>query len=151
MQAALAGAEIRRVRPADLAWPSAAKWEKLKQEVGGRLIKVQSPLADCAGAPESAGCRKVIHNLQTPFYIGDQAGATQTTGWVDAWISAPSTYAVAARNADDVVAAVNFARENALFASSRHWEVALHFNKGLAGAPLKRWRRQETPRRIPRC
>jgi hypothetical protein len=24
---------------------------------------------------------------------------------------------------------------DALFASSRHWEVALHFNKGLAGAP----------------
>ncbi len=24
---------------------------------------------------------------------------------------------------------------NALFASSRHWEVELHFNKGLAGAP----------------
>jgi hypothetical protein len=40
---------------------------------------------------------------------------------------------------------------DALFASSRHWEVALHFNKGLAGAPLKQWRRQETPRRIPRC
>jgi FAD/FMN-containing dehydrogenase len=114
MQAALAGAEIRRVRPADLAWPSAAKWEKLKQDVGGRLIKVQSPLADCEGAPESAGCRKVIQNLRNPFYIGDQAGATQTTGWVDGWTSAPSTYAVAARNADDVVAAVNFARENNL-------------------------------------
>src|SRR6202040_1761536 len=35
-------------------------------------------------------------------------------GWVDAWISAPSVYAVAAETTDDVVAAVNFARVNNL-------------------------------------
>ena len=39
---------------------------------------------------------------------------TQTTGWVDAWTSTPSVYAVAARETGDVVAAVNFARENHL-------------------------------------
>ena len=39
---------------------------------------------------------------------------TQTTGWVDAWTSTPSVYAVAARATGDVVAAVNFARENHL-------------------------------------
>jgi FAD/FMN-containing dehydrogenase len=35
-------------------------------------------------------------------------------GWVDAWVSKPSVYAVAARNANHISAAVNFARENDL-------------------------------------
>ena len=35
-------------------------------------------------------------------------------GWVDAWATKPSVYAVAARNAHDIAAAVNFARENNL-------------------------------------
>jgi FAD/FMN-containing dehydrogenase len=92
----------RRVRPSDPSWPSEAAWEKLKQEVGGNLIKVQ-PLG-----------QDVIADLQNPYFIGDQAGGTQSSGWVDAWNSAPSIYAVAARNTDAVVAGVNFARENNL-------------------------------------
>lgn len=39
---------------------------------------------------------------------------TQTLGWADAWTSQPSVYAMAARKTEDVVAAVNFARENRL-------------------------------------
>ncbi|HKW84306.1 MAG TPA: FAD-binding oxidoreductase, partial [Burkholderiaceae bacterium] len=39
---------------------------------------------------------------------------TQTLGWVDAWTSMPSAYAVAAQTTADVVAAVNFAREERL-------------------------------------
>src|SRR5216683_4598544 len=108
------GATARRVRPSDPSWPSAASWEKLNQEVGGRLIKVQSPLAACVSASDSASCRDVIRNLQNPYFIGDQAGATQSSGWVDAWDSAPSVYAVAAGNTADIVTAVNFARENNL-------------------------------------
>jgi hypothetical protein len=30
---------------------------------------------------------KMIKELQNPFYIGDLPGATQSTGWVDAWMS----------------------------------------------------------------
>lgn len=108
------GATVRRARPSDPSWPSAASWEKLNQEVGGRLIKVQSPLAACDPASDSASCRDVIRNLQNPYFIGDQAGATQSSGRADAWNSASSVYAVAARNTADVVGAVNFARENNL-------------------------------------
>ena len=53
-------------------------------------------------------------NLRNPYYIGDQPGLTQTLGWADAWTTKPSVYAVAARNAHDIAAAVNFARENVL-------------------------------------
>jgi FAD/FMN-containing dehydrogenase len=110
----LASGSFRRVRRSDPSGPTPARWEKLKQDVGGHLIKVESPFAACESSLESASCQEVIKNLQNPYYIGDQAGATQSTGWVDAWISAPSAYAVAAGNTGDVVAAVNFARENNL-------------------------------------
>ena len=39
---------------------------------------------------------------------------TQTSGWVDAWTSQPSAYAVAAESTADVVAAVKFARDHSL-------------------------------------
>jgi FAD/FMN-containing dehydrogenase len=103
-----------RVRPSDPSWPTAAKWEKLKQDVGENLIRVESPLAACRSASDSASCQNTIKNLQNPYYIGDEPGATQTIGWIDAWTSTPSAYAVAARNTADVVAAVDFARENNL-------------------------------------
>jgi FAD/FMN-containing dehydrogenase len=111
---ALTGATVKRVRPSDPEWPGAASWDQLNKDVGGRLVKVQSPLAACAGASDGAACQEVIKSLQNPFYIGDQAGATQSTGWVDGWLSAPSEYAVAAQNTGDVIATINFARENNL-------------------------------------
>lgn len=103
-----------RVRPGDPGWPSEASWQRLNREVGGRLSKVQSPLAACADAPSSSGCAQVFRDLRNPYYLGDEVGLTQTLGWVDAWTSRPSVYAVAARNTHDVVAAVDFARENNL-------------------------------------
>jgi FAD/FMN-containing dehydrogenase len=104
-----------RVRPGDPAWPSAARWDELKQQVGGRLLKLQSPFADC-GTTTSAGapCDEALKHLKNPYFIGDQPALTQTSGWVDAWESQPSVYAVAAATTADVVAAVNFAREHNL-------------------------------------
>ncbi|HEX7948034.1 MAG TPA: FAD-binding oxidoreductase, partial [Phenylobacterium sp.] len=52
--------------------------------------------------------------LDDPFYIGDQPGLTQSTGWLDAWRTAPSAYVVAAQSASDVAAAVRFARAHNL-------------------------------------
>jgi FAD/FMN-containing dehydrogenase len=101
-----------RVRPGDPGWPSPRDWERLKAAVGGRLLKPQSPLAICRSAPESETCRDVMRQLTNPFYVGDNVALTQTSGWVDAWTSQPSAYAVAAESAADVVAAVNFAREH---------------------------------------
>ena len=65
-------------------------------------------------APDGAACDEFFKELKNPYDIGDNPGLTQTTGWVEAWTSAPSAYAVAARTTQDVVAAVNFARENNL-------------------------------------
>jgi FAD/FMN-containing dehydrogenase len=105
---------FRRVRPSDPAWPSAASWEGLKQQVGGQLRPVEFPLAACESSFDSAACQAVVKNIRNPYYVGDQPGLTQTIGWVDAWVSKPSAYVVAARDSGDVAAAVNFARENRL-------------------------------------
>jgi len=111
---ARAATTIRRVRPSDPEWPAPAAWERLNQSTGGRLVKVQSPLTACEGPGSAAACSGVFKELKNPYYIADNVGLTQTSGWVDAWTSAPSVYAVAARSSADVVAAVNFAREHRL-------------------------------------
>jgi FAD/FMN-containing dehydrogenase len=105
---------FRRARPSDPAWPDPAAWERLNRQVGGQLIAVRSPLAVCAADPRGAACAEVFGRLKNPYYLGDEVGVTQTLGWVDAWSSQPSAYAVAVRRTEDVVAAVTFARENRL-------------------------------------
>ncbi|HWY59372.1 MAG TPA: FAD-binding protein, partial [Terriglobales bacterium] len=113
-KSALPSKRLPRVRPSDPSWPSAASWEKLKQQVGGQLTPVQFPLAACGTSLDDATCQDVLKNLQNPYYIGDQPGLTQSLGWVNAWVTKPSVYAVAARNAQDIAAAVNFARDHRL-------------------------------------
>jgi FAD/FMN-containing dehydrogenase len=101
-----------RVRPGQDAWPSDAAWDQLSREVEGRLIRVQSPLLACASS--EAACAEVFKELKNPYYLGDEVGLTQSLGWVGAWTSRPSVYAIAAKTTQDVVAAVNFARTNNL-------------------------------------
>jgi FAD/FMN-containing dehydrogenase len=63
---------------------------------------------------DGAACDEVFRELKNPYYIGDQVGLTQTTGWVDAWTFRPSAYAVVAETTADVMAAIDFARQNNL-------------------------------------
>jgi FAD/FMN-containing dehydrogenase len=109
-----ASSASRRVRPSDAGWPSPAAWKRLNNAVGGNLIPVDFPINACVSSSQSADCKTLFANLKNPYYVGDSAGVTQTLGWVDAWATRPSVYAVAARNADDIAAAVDFARENNL-------------------------------------
>ena len=103
-----------RVRPSDPSWPSAARWAKLKAAVGGNLVQPRALFADCQTDVNGEACAEVRKSIRNPFYIGDQPAGTEVSGWLDAWTPAPSAYAVAARNAADIAAAVNFARENNL-------------------------------------
>jgi FAD/FMN-containing dehydrogenase len=105
---------FKRSRPADTSWPTAAQWEALNTQTGGQLVRVRSPLEACRAEPAGADCAAVFRGLKNPWYIGDNVALTQTSGWVDAWTSTPSVYAVTARNAADVAAAVNFARTHRL-------------------------------------
>jgi FAD/FMN-containing dehydrogenase len=94
-------APVSRVRPGMPGWPTEADWASLKEAVGGRLSPVPPPDFDDAA---------VRQLLSDPFYVGDQPGLTQSSGWLDAWRSSPGAYVVAAESASDVAAAIRFAR-----------------------------------------
>src|SRR5580704_15322589 len=96
---------VSRVRPGAPGWPSDADWAGLGQATHGRLAVGGRPSLDGLDA------RKLLSN---PFYIGDQPGLTENSGWLDAWRSSPSAYVVAAESASDVAAAVRFARAHNL-------------------------------------
>jgi FAD/FMN-containing dehydrogenase len=112
--AAAATTLIRRVRPGDAGWPKPEMWQKLKDLVGGSLIEVQPLFASCKSDQKSSACLETVQNVRNPFWVADQPAGTETSGWLDAWTPAPSVYAIAARDAADVAAAVTFAREHKL-------------------------------------
>jgi FAD/FMN-containing dehydrogenase len=105
---------MRRVRPGEPGWPSEGAWARLGREVGGRLVRLESPLAPCRGAPGGEACAEVLRRIENPFFLSAEPALTQSSGWLDAWASTPSAFAVAARETADVVAAVDFAREHDL-------------------------------------
>jgi len=102
------------VRPGDPDWPSAEDWDGLRRQVGGRLLKLDSPFDICRQSPIDTACGDFFRELKNPYFIGDNPALTQTTGWIDAWTMQSSAYAVAAQNTADVAAAVNFARDRNL-------------------------------------
>ena len=103
-----------RVRPSDSEWPSSATWSTLRDEVGGRLTRIESPWGACLSETGEPGCRTLLESAKNPFLLGDNVAMTQSLGWVGAWVTSPSAYAVEARTTQDVVAAVNFARKHRL-------------------------------------
>jgi FAD/FMN-containing dehydrogenase len=105
---------IRRVRPGTAGWPDAAAWRNLNDAVGGNLFEVSPLFGACQADMKGAACQNALKNIRNPFFVGDQPGGTQVSGWLDAWTPAASVYAVRVRNAAEVAAAVNFAREHEL-------------------------------------
>lgn len=94
---------FRHVRPGDRAWPSPHEWMRLSQSVGGRLRPGSRP-----------AIRPPAKLMSNPFYVGDQVGLTQSSGWLGAWRSHPSAWAVRAETPQDVAAAVKFAAQHGL-------------------------------------
>lgn len=99
-------AKKQSAKHSGMVWPTPIDWQGLKESVQGRLIEVKPPLPSCAGSQLCA--------LQNPFFLEEQPGATQSAGWLNAWISAVSPYAVVAENSQDVIAAINFAKKHHL-------------------------------------
>jgi FAD/FMN-containing dehydrogenase len=95
------------------SWPSSSQWDALARRVDGRLFAVNSPFVDCASGNGGA-CSALFQRLRNPYFIRDDPALTQTLGWVDAWESAPSVYAVTPTHSLHVAAAVNFARRHRL-------------------------------------
>ena len=72
--------------------------------MGGRLIRTHLPWVNATP--------KTFELLKNPFWNEEQPGALQSTGWYKAWTAVASPYAVRAQSTADIVAAVNFARDN---------------------------------------
>ncbi len=100
--------------PGQPCWPAAAAWQRLGASLTGTLQIPQSPLVPCQQDATSAACASALAGLKNPFAVQDQVAGTQSTGWLGAWTATPSAYAIAAAGPDDIVAAVNFAREHRL-------------------------------------
>ena len=66
---------VSRVRPGQSGWPVAADWAKLDAAVGGRLAPGSMP--DLTGP----GAKALLSN---PFYLADQPGLSEWSGWLDA-------------------------------------------------------------------
>lgn len=89
----------------------------LPQHVLGReplLDPVHSPWPQCRNVPDGAACRALFENVRNPYYVGDDVALTQALGWVDAWTSEPSRYALVAHNAESIAKAIVYARERGL-------------------------------------
>src|SRR2546427_306225 len=69
-----------RVRPGDSAWPSQARWNELFNAVGGRLVRLDDPLASCRVAPDRAACQAFFKAMRNPYFISDNPAVTVETG-----------------------------------------------------------------------
>jgi FAD binding domain len=87
-------------------------WSALKERVGSRLLDVGAPLAACLAGRDEQECAAALAGLRNPWAIEDDPGAFHTTGWHGAHVPAHSPRVVAAESADDIAAAVDFAREH---------------------------------------
>ena len=105
---------LSRVRPSDPEWPAQTSWQQLNHDTQGRLIRVQSPLTVCQEAPDGAECRDLFKELKNPYFIGDTVGADPDHRLDRRMDIAAERLRRCGRDHRDVVAAVNFARQNNL-------------------------------------
>ena len=101
-------------RPDQPCWPTTADWQQLRSRLRGALEVPTAPWEACRSAPAGQACQAALSGLDNPFALQDQPGATQSVGWIGAWTSTPSAYAVVAESPDDIAAAVRFARDHHL-------------------------------------
>ncbi len=111
--ALLPAARLARAQARAAAWTEASAFATLREQLGPRLIAVASPLEACVRAG-GAGADALFARLKNPYYLGDEPSLTQSLGWVGAWTTRASPYAVRAESTADVSAAVTFARRESV-------------------------------------
>lgn len=100
--------------PQTPCWPTLFEWHTFEKKLSGRLIPIDADFKNCLNNPSRMGCKEKFSNFSSPFAIEDNPWATQITGLNHAWSNEPSSYVVAANNANDIVQAVNFAKAHKL-------------------------------------
>ncbi|KAL2195083.1 hypothetical protein P885DRAFT_41417 [Corynascus similis CBS 632.67] len=111
--------------PGDACWPSASAWNTLNETVGGRLIATV-PLAQACHDPnyDPARCQTLRDGWQNPATHMDDSASVMAPYFANQSCdpftspSKPCTlgnyvvYAVEAESADDIIAAIKFAKQN---------------------------------------
>ena len=85
---------------------SRAGLEALRRQLRGELLQ--------PALPWQQATKSILAKLRNPFWIQDQPGGLQSTGWLNGWTASASRWAIAATCAEDLAAGVNFARDNNL-------------------------------------
>jgi FAD/FMN-containing dehydrogenase len=101
-------------QPSDPCWPSTKEWQKLKAQVGGRLVEPVESTKVCSQKPRSHACKRALQDIKNPFFLQSNPGDTQSQGWLGAWESVASQYAVLAESSEDVSYALSFAKKHHL-------------------------------------
>lgn len=103
-----------RCTPAQDCWPTESQWQSLAQSMKGPLIEPVMPLQACEEDQSSDACKEALKNVKNPFFMQAASGRNESQGWYNAWKMQPSSYAAEVANTQDVVEAINFAREHNL-------------------------------------
>lgn len=101
-----------RCEPQQACWPSEKDWAALAKQLTGKLIKPTSLITDCQADATSDACKTALKNIHNPFFNEANPAGLQSQGWFGAWKNQLSTYVVEAENTQDIVTAVNFARQH---------------------------------------
>ncbi len=103
-----------RCLPQESCWPSKTEWQTLQKKLTGKLVKPHSLLSICHQQPKSKQCQKLLTKIKNPFVVQSGPGNTMSQGWLNAWNYHNSVYAAEVKNIQDIVTAVNFARQHHL-------------------------------------
>lgn len=69
------------VQAADVV--TTAPWDALSARLGDHLLEPQSPFAQ-----GGAAAQETLKYLRNPYYLGDEIGLAQSSGWLGAWTRA---------------------------------------------------------------
>ncbi|KAH7341890.1 hypothetical protein B0J17DRAFT_765885 [Rhizoctonia solani] len=117
----------RRCTSSDSCWPSSSVWSSFNASISGRLVEPHPPAWPCHDPHyDAAACAEAQQNWADSFWRSNQTGAMQGLEWdsPECRIDTPRnvtcpqglvpTYAVTAKNADDVSKAVKFVQKHNL-------------------------------------
>ena len=106
--AALAG-DACRSRPGEVSWPSSLAWDRFNASVSGLLLHGSDPFAPCAIDRASADCVARLAAAQDSWWLVDQVGGYEKSGYAGAYNATAPGYVVAVQTAEHVATTVRFA------------------------------------------
>jgi hypothetical protein len=131
-----------KIVPSSPEWPAESAWAALNATIAGRLMKPLAPAAAChRDQPnyDASECEEITSRFKVGSFHTDHPTSSMWQNYnnyscmPDAAAPCSNTgypvYVVAARSAQDVQAAVNFARKNRIRLNIKSTGYVNHYNK----------------------